>query len=230
MKALNKFNSKSITEVVVFNVANTKGTQVVFIFVMNIFSLWTYFLFEHIAINNNMVIIQRLKFALTVGKCRGFCRGISMFFSICLGQKNAEAINFLGILKNNFSKNKKYIFSSTKKKEMSCLIKKYIFIFYTIFKLSWCRSFTVLSTDVCFPFSYIFLFSYTSFSKTWGIERILALLYQYKWQKFNKMNKKRSLGYHNMNIEYVTSYINSLILQLLLRWVYRLIFALSQKS
>ena len=129
MKALNKFNSKSITEVVVFNVANIKGTQVVFIFVMNIFSLWTYFLFEHIVINNNMVIIQRLKFASTVGKCRGFCRGISMSFSICLGQKNAEAINFLGILKNNFSKNKKYIFSSTKKKRNVLPNKKIYFYF-----------------------------------------------------------------------------------------------------
>ena len=30
-------------------------------------------------------------------------------------------------------------------------------------------------------------------------------LYQYKWQKFNKKNGKRSLGYQlSMNIEYVT--------------------------
>ena len=29
----------------------------------------------------------------------GFCRGISMFFSIWLGKKNAEAIKFLGIFK-----------------------------------------------------------------------------------------------------------------------------------
>ena len=31
-----------------------------------------------------------------------------MFFSICLGKKNAEAIEFLGILKKYVSKNKIY--------------------------------------------------------------------------------------------------------------------------
>ena len=54
-------------------------------------------------LENEITNIQRTKFALAVGKCRGFCRGISMFFSICLSKKNAEAIEFLEILKKYFS-------------------------------------------------------------------------------------------------------------------------------
>ena len=45
-----------------------------------------------------------------------------MFFSIYLGKKNAEAIEFLGLIKKYFSKNKKRF--GLKKKEMFCLIKK----------------------------------------------------------------------------------------------------------
>ena len=51
--------------------------------------------------------VQRLKFALAVGKCWGFCRGIYMFYSICLGKKNAKAIEFWGILKITFPRIKK---------------------------------------------------------------------------------------------------------------------------
>ena len=58
----------------------------------------------------------------------------------------------------------------------------------------------------------------------------LTLSYSYKWQKFNKMNEERSQGYQNAVPEYVTWQINSHILQLLLRPLYRLIFAPSQKS
>ena len=36
--------------------------------------------------------LQGSKFASAVSKCQGFCQGISMFFSICLSRKNAEAI------------------------------------------------------------------------------------------------------------------------------------------
>ena len=153
-----------------------------------------------------------------------------MFFSICIGNKNAEAIEFLGILNNFFSNIKKniYIYFCLKK-EMSCLIKKGIFIFYTIFKLSWRRSFTVLTADVCLLFSY-FCCSYILVFKTRGIERILILLYQYKWQKFYKMDEKRNLGYQSVVAEYVTGQINSLLLRLLLRQFYRLIFVPSQKS
>ena len=55
-----------------------------------------------------------------------------MFFSICLGKKNAEVIKFLGILKN-MSPKIKYIFVQ-ERKEMF-LNKKVIFVFHTIFKL-----------------------------------------------------------------------------------------------
>ena len=49
---------------------------------------------------------------------RGFCQGISMFFNICIGRKNAEAIKFLGILKKYVSKNKAY-FCLNKKSNVS---------------------------------------------------------------------------------------------------------------
>ena len=43
-------------------------------------------------------MLQYSEFALAVGKCQGFCQGISMFFSICLGKENAEATKFLGLM------------------------------------------------------------------------------------------------------------------------------------
>ena len=70
----------------------------------------------------------------------GYCRGISMFFSICVGKKiknkkNTEAIKFLGIwiLKKYVSKNK--IHFCLKKKSNVSLNKKVAFVFHTIFKL-----------------------------------------------------------------------------------------------
>ena len=47
---------------------------------------------------------------------QSFCRGMSMFFDICLGKKIAEAIKFLEILKQYISKNKIFLF----KKEKQC--------------------------------------------------------------------------------------------------------------
>ena len=147
-----------------------------------------------------------------------------MFFSICLSKKSAETIEFLRILKKYFSKNKNifyiYIYNTIYfclKKEMSCLIKKGIFIFHMIFKLSWCRSFTVLSIDFYVLFSYFCCSLIIPVSKIWDIERIQTLLCQYKWQTFNKMSEKRSIGYQSVSIEHVTGYVNSLILQLLSR-------------
>ena len=49
-------------------------------------------------------------------RIRGFCQGISMCFSICLGKK--MAIKFLGILKKYVSKNKAY-FCLNKKSNVS---------------------------------------------------------------------------------------------------------------
>ena len=59
-------------------------------------------------------LIQCSKFASAVGKCQGFCQGINLFYSICLGKKNAEAIELLEILNKYFSTNKKtyFIFNS----------------------------------------------------------------------------------------------------------------------
>ena len=54
---------------------------------------------------------QHLKFASAVGKCQDFCQGISPFYSICLGNKNAEAVKFLKIKKKkSFPRTKKGIF------------------------------------------------------------------------------------------------------------------------
>ena len=52
---------------------------------------------KHVNLYN--VVYQCSKFALAVIKCRGFCRGISPFYSICLSNKNAEAVKFLEIKK-----------------------------------------------------------------------------------------------------------------------------------
>ena len=76
---------------------------------------------------------QHSKFTSAVGRCQGFCRGISMFFSICLGNQNAEAIKFLEILKRYTSKNK--IYFCLQKKRNVPLNKKLNFVFHTIFKL-----------------------------------------------------------------------------------------------
>ena len=65
------------------------------------------------------VIWQHSKFALAVGKCGEFCRGMSIFFNIW---------------KRYSSKNKKMFFCF-KKRETSCLIKKGFFVFHMIFKL-----------------------------------------------------------------------------------------------
>ena len=63
--------------------------------------------------------LQRSKFASAVGKFRGFCRGVSPFYSICLGNKNAEAVKFLEIKKNSFP-NKKNLFY-TRHKLFMCI-------------------------------------------------------------------------------------------------------------
>ena len=47
------------------------------------------------------------KFSSAVGTCRGFCRGISMFFSICISKKNAEGIKCLKIFEKYVAKNRK---------------------------------------------------------------------------------------------------------------------------
>ena len=123
----------------------------------------------------------------------------------------------------------KYIFV-LKRKEMFCLIKKLILSFTQFSNLiSKCRSFTILSTDVCILFLY-FCHSLISVSKKPNIETMLTLPYSNNWQKFNKINEKRSQEYQRMGPEYVTWQINSHNLELLLRRFCCLIFAPSRKS
>ena len=75
-----------------------------------------------------MGLWQHSKFTSTIGKCQG----ISTFFSVCLGKKNAEAIKCLiRTLKKYAAKNK--IYFCFKKK--CSLNKKVIFVFHTIFNI-----------------------------------------------------------------------------------------------
>ena len=99
-------------------------------------------------------------------------------------------------------------------KERLCSIKRLLLFFTQFSKLIlWRRSFPVLSTDACIALSYFCCFP-MSVSKKRYIGRILILPDSYMWQKFNKMNEKRSLGYQSGGVEYVTGQINSRILQL----------------
>ena len=70
-------------------------------------------------VRKQSLTLQRSKFASAVGKCRGFCRGISPFRSICLGNKNAEVVKFFEIKKNSFPRTKKESFLKKKKRFLS---------------------------------------------------------------------------------------------------------------
>ena len=76
---------------------------------------------------------QHSKFTSAVGKCRGFCQGISPFYSICLSNKNAEAVKLLEIfLKNSFPRTKKEIFCKRKKVFM-CIYIHYSYLHFVHF-------------------------------------------------------------------------------------------------
>ena len=154
--------------------------------------------------NNHIIIFNDSISKFYQCRIRGFCQGIYVFFSICLGKKkNAEAIKFLETLKKYVSKNK--IYFCLKKKSNASLI----FLSFTRLSnlISSRKSFTVLSTDVCILFSYFFC-SLISVSKKQNTETMLTLSYSYHWQKFNnKMNEKRSQEYQSMDPEYVTRQI-----------------------
>ena len=75
---------------------------------------------------------------------------------------------------------------------------------------SWGRSFTILSTYFCILFPHFC--SLISVSKKLDIERILTLPYSHKWQKFNKINERKSQGCQSVGTEYVAEQINSLTL------------------
>ena len=61
---------------------------------------------------NETYMTQRSKFASAIGKCRDFCRGISLFSSICLSKKKlSRQLNSQESIKKYYFKNKKiYIF------------------------------------------------------------------------------------------------------------------------
>ena len=125
--------------------------------------VWPYLnhLQKNIARINHMVIFNDSISKFYQCSIWGFCRGISMFFSICLAKKNAEVIKFLGFLKKYVSENKIY-FCSRKKSNVS-LNKKVIFVFHTIFKLGFIIQIIYCIIHICLCFHFIiFLFSYIS--------------------------------------------------------------------
>ena len=152
-----------------------------------------------------------------------------LFLSICLGNKNAEVIKFLEIVKNYVSENKIY-FCSRKKRDVS-LNKKVVFVFHKIFKLDFITQiiYCIIHRYLCSHF--VLFCSLISVPKKWNTGKMLTCPCSYNWQKFNnKMNEKRSQDYQSMGPEYVTRQINSRILELLLRRFYCLIFAYRLKN
>ena len=97
--------------------------------------------------NNQICWTQYSKFALAVSKCRGFCWGISPFYSICLGNKNAESVKFLEI-------KKKIVFLELKKK-FFVKEKKISFIKKTLFPdTSYsCASIFIIQTFILYIFN-----------------------------------------------------------------------------
>ena len=79
--------------------------------------------------------------------------------------KNAEAIEFLGILKKYVSKNK--IYFCLKKKSNVLLNNQVVFVFHTIFKLDFITQIIYCIIHRClYSLFMLFLFSYTSFLET----------------------------------------------------------------
>ena len=125
----------------------------------------------------------------------GLCRGISMFFSICLTKKKKKKmprIKFLGILKN-MSPRIKYIFCLKKKSNVGNIL--------NIFKLDFITQIIYCIITSCLNSLFIlFLFSYIGFKET-NIDKMLNLPYSYNWQKFNNKisRKKRKQEYQSMD-------------------------------
>ena len=95
-----------------------------------------------------MIVNQRSKFASAVSKCRGFCQGISPFYSICLSSINAEAVKFLEIFK-------KIVFLELKKKR---LLYKKLFLQGTSYS---CASTFIIHTFLSYIFnSLLYLLCY----------------------------------------------------------------------
>ena len=82
-----------------------------------------------------------------------------MFFSICRGKKNAEAIEFLGLIKNMFPQiKKKLVFQ-----KRNVLLNKFFFVFYMIFKLDCITQIIYFIIHKClYSLFILLLFSYIS--------------------------------------------------------------------
>ena len=123
---------------------------------------------------NHMIIFNDSISKFYQGIIGVFCRGISMFFSICLAKKkkNAETIKFLGILKKYVSKNK--IYFCLKKKSNVLLNEKGFFVFHKIFKLDFLMQIVDCIIHRClYSLSILFCFL-ISVSKKRNIETMLT--------------------------------------------------------
>ena len=112
----------------------------------------------------------------------GFCRGISMSFSICPGKKNIEVIKFLGIVTKCAAKNKIYFCLKKKSnvslnKKVICLSHNFQTWFYNADHLLYYLQMSV------FSFHTFFVLLEISVSKKWNRETILTFSYTYNWQK-----------------------------------------------
>ena len=103
-------------------------------------------------------VVQQLEFTLAVGKCWGFCWSIFMFYSICLCKNNAEAIKFLGLIKNTFPR---IIKKKRFKKEVLWLIKNNYFCFSHDFQ-TWLHN-----ADPLLYYPCMFIFSFHTFVILW---------------------------------------------------------------
>ena len=77
-----------------------------------------------------------------------------MFFSICLCKKNAESIEFLGLIKNTSPRIKKKLIL---KKRNVLLNKKIIFVFHMIFKLECITQIIYFIIHICLYSLFILL-------------------------------------------------------------------------
>ena len=116
---------------------------------------------------NDSIPVQPPKVASAVCKCQGFCRGMSMLFSIVSARqkkkrkkkKNTDAFKSTEIFKKCTSKNK--IYFCLKKKSNVSLNKKVIFGFHTIFKLVFITQINYINyIDVCILFLFLFVLLY----------------------------------------------------------------------
>ena len=92
----------------------------------------------------------------------GFCRGISMSFSICPGKKNIEVIKFLGIVTKCAAKNKIYFCLKKKSnvslnKKVICLSHNFQTWFYNADHLLYYPQMSVFSFHTFFVLLYQFL-------------------------------------------------------------------------